>query len=313
MRLDALPAAPTSWTAHGLRFTQEKLTSADVQLAFGAIPQRLDQPDTSGLRRDAGPGDWLLRLAPDLRLRSTGGNSITIDAPLTADQDELIRWVEGPATAAILYQRGILPLHASAVLIDGSLVAFLAPSGTGKSSLAAAFVAEGAGPFTDDLLAIQLDPDGIPLGFPGSGHLRMPPATWAALGAPAFQVTRTDSDGKRIVRPGIPHGTRPSPLVAAFLLETGDSLGATPVTGFALLTGLRQLIARPSLARTVGTEAAIFTVLGRLAAQVPAWRLVRPQTGWTLGAMQRMVRDCLTTLAPAPIPLPVPSHGSLTG
>lgn len=300
MRLDALPAAPTSWTAHGLRFTQEKQTAADVQLAFGAIPERLEQPSTWGVRRDAGPGDWLMRLEPGQRLRASEGTRITVDAPADADQTMLTRWVEGPATAAILYQRGILPLHASAVVIDASLVAFLAPSGTGKSSLAAACVAEGAMPFTDDLLAIQLDADGIPHGFPGSGHLRIPPATWAELHPPAFQVTRTDSDGKRVVRPGRRHDTGPRPLAAAFLLETGGSLEATPVSGFALLTGLRQLIARPSLARAVGTESTIFTVLGRLAGQVPAWRLVRPQTGWTLDAMQRMVRDCLTTLSPRP-------------
>src|SRR6185436_12200791 len=101
----------------------------------------------------------------------------------------LVRWVEGPATAAILYQRGILPLHASAVLIDGELVAFLAPSGTGKSSLAAAFVTDGAVLFADDLLAVRLGtPDGAPWAFPGSTRLRIPPATWAAIGSGAFRV-----------------------------------------------------------------------------------------------------------------------------
>jgi hypothetical protein len=305
MRLEALTTVPLAWTAHGLRFTQEKLTGADVQLAFGPLPQRLDHPVTWGQRRDAGPGDWLIRLEPGQRMRATDGTVITLDAPADADQTMLARWVEGPATAAILYQRGILPLHASAVLIDGALVAFLAPSGTGKSSLAAACVAEGAVPLTDDLLAIHLDSDGTPLGSPGSGHLRIPPSTWAELDTPSFRVTRTDLDGKVVVTPVRPQGVLSSPLAAAFLLETGDRFEISALTGFDSLAGLRRQVARPSLARTTGTEAAIFSVLGRLAGHVPVWRLIRPRTGWTLGPVQRAVRDCLATLAATSTSSPV--------
>ncbi|MEO8452885.1 MAG: hypothetical protein ABI647_24060 [Gemmatimonadota bacterium] len=309
MRLNALLAAPRAWTAHGLTFSQHEMAGADVHVTFGEAPERLDEPCARTPQRDAGPGDWLVRLAPDRRLRATDGRMITIDAPPDANQADLARWIEGPATAAILYQRGILPLHASAVLMDGELVAFLAPSGTGKSSLAAGFVADGATLFADDLLAVRLDEDGAPKAFPGSTRLRIPAATWAALGSGAFRVLREDPDGKRVVLTGRPRANEPRPIAAIFLLEIGADLYASRLAGFALLRQLRHLVARPALARPLGAEAAVFAALGRITEVVPAWRLVRPEAGWSLGAAQSLIRGCLAAIPPAPVPeSSVPVH-----
>lgn len=60
--------------------------------------------------------------------------------------------------AALL--QGLEPVHASAVVLEDSAVAFTAASGSGKSSLAAHLVARGAGFLTDDVLALEASPDG---------------------------------------------------------------------------------------------------------------------------------------------------------
>lgn len=56
-----------------------------------------------------------------------------------------------------LEYRGVLALHASAVVIDGTAVAFMATSRGGKSGLAAALVREGCPLLTDDILALSVD------------------------------------------------------------------------------------------------------------------------------------------------------------
>ncbi len=300
MRLEALRAIPEAWTVHGLRFAQRPELEADVQLTFAATPESLPRPVLCNARRDVAPGDWLVRLAPDQRLRASGGCRLTVDAPADADQGNLIRWVEGAATAALLYQRGRLPLHASAVVWRGALLAFLAPSGTGKSSLAAAFVNQGAEAFTDDLLALLPDASGTPRALRGSSQLRLPTATWEAIRFTTFQLLRTDPDGKRVVATGSQDRPESLPLSALFLLETGAAFDVAPVGGFDLFHRLRHLLTRPALARTLGTEATILAGLGRLAAQVPAWRIRRPAAGWTLETVSSAVRQCVVTGATLP-------------
>ena len=201
MKLSNLASLPACWTAHGLRFAKGASADADVHLVFGPVPVGLVSPVLTGPRRDVAPGDWLCRLGVDQRLRATAGKVITLDASATADPADLARWIQGPATAAILYQRGILPLHASAIVLAAGAVAFLAPSGVGKSSLAAAFVSTGAPLLTDDLLAVRLDERGTLLAYPGAPGLRLTPEAWDVLGSAGFREVGQDPDGKRLAVP----------------------------------------------------------------------------------------------------------------
>ncbi len=62
--------------------------------------------------------------------------------------------------------QGLELLHASAVELEGRTVAFVAPSGTGKTSVAAHLVAGGASLLTDDVLAFESRGGGV-IGYPG--------------------------------------------------------------------------------------------------------------------------------------------------
>lgn len=61
----------------------------------------------------------------------------------------------GPVLAYWLEKRGVCTLHASAVVVDGRAVAFMATNQGGKSGLAAALMAGGDPLLTDDLLPIE--------------------------------------------------------------------------------------------------------------------------------------------------------------
>jgi hypothetical protein len=64
--------------------------------------------------------------------------------------------VSGPVLGFALQLQGETCLHGSAVVVDGTAVGLLAPSGYGKSTLAAALLARGAALLTDDVLALVL-------------------------------------------------------------------------------------------------------------------------------------------------------------
>ncbi len=97
-------------------------------------------------------------------------------------------------------QRGLLPLHASAVSRAGAVHAFSGASGGGKSTLAAALGRHGLPFFVDDLLL--LDPASFGEGclcYRNAGLKLFPDAlalTAATPGAPVYQGTR-----KRWARP----------------------------------------------------------------------------------------------------------------
>jgi len=69
--------------------------------------------------------------------------------------EALLTYVMGPALSFCLLARGIEPLHATAVVVNGEAIAFLGGSGAGKSTLAAVFVQRGYALLTDDVLVLQ--------------------------------------------------------------------------------------------------------------------------------------------------------------
>ena len=53
-------------------------------------------------------------------------------------------------------QRKVLPLHGSAIAINGKAYAIIGDSGAGKSTLALAFLNRGYRLLTDDVIAVSL-------------------------------------------------------------------------------------------------------------------------------------------------------------
>ena len=81
----------------------------------------------------------------------------------------------GQALSFALLKLGYEPLHATALAFDdGRAIAVLGESGTGKSTLAATFVAAGARMVTDDVLVTR-EEDGRVRAWPGPTRLKLFP------------------------------------------------------------------------------------------------------------------------------------------
>lgn len=80
----------------------------------------------------------------------------------------------GVCLAIWLELQGILALHASSVVSENGIVAFLASNHGGKSSLAAALMQVGWPLLNDDLLALEMERDSF-YGRPGYPQMRMWP------------------------------------------------------------------------------------------------------------------------------------------
>ena len=97
---------------------------------------------------------------------------VTITPLPHADLDDLGLLVIGPIAAFMLQQAGYPTLHASAVVTQYGACAFMAPSTYGKSTLAAGLLHAGGCLLTDDLLPLDVRPNGV-YGMPGAPMMKL--------------------------------------------------------------------------------------------------------------------------------------------
>lgn len=118
--------------------------------------------------------------------------------------------------AAVL--QGLEVLHASAVAIDRGAIAFVGPSGAGKTSLALELCRRGAEFLADDVLALE-DLRGELIGHPGSPVVGLDLAEAERLRAAGVDGGTTLSVDARERVERVPAGAEPLPLRALFFLD----------------------------------------------------------------------------------------------
>ncbi|MGG3943996.1 aldolase [Peribacillus psychrosaccharolyticus] len=94
------------------------------------------------------------------------GNEILVSPLNNSDEDYHRLYILGTCMGAILMQRKILPLHGSAIAIDGKAYAFVGDSGAGKSTLASAFLNRGYQLLSDDVIPVTISAENIPIVTP---------------------------------------------------------------------------------------------------------------------------------------------------
>ncbi|HET7620741.1 MAG TPA: hypothetical protein VFK39_02450 [Gemmatimonadaceae bacterium] len=184
--------------------------------------------------------------------------------------------VLGRVLPTAMHASGALCLHGSAVELHDGAVAFLAPKRHGKSTLAHALARAGARVVTDDVVAMDLEPE--PRMRPGVPQLRLLRDSARHLGG--SDDAPRGAGGKVIVQPDEATRTTRSelPLAALYLLQpmrtelAVESAERIPLAGVA---AAMALLPQTRLAPLLGkSEAAVLLDRAvRLAAVVPVYTL----------------------------------------
>lgn len=134
---------------------------------------------------------------------------------------QIVLYAQALPLAATL--QGLELLHASAVLLDGKLLAFSAPSGTGKTSVATHLVAEGAVLLTDDVLAVERSGEGI-VAYPGAPLTKISTTEMAVVPREARSRlgTRVGRNDKILLRTPLP--VEPQPLRGIYFLRRSPAI-----------------------------------------------------------------------------------------
>ena len=129
---------------------------AEISIVLGKTPESLEGADVtkrafSSISKD----EYLLTIKNICRYYVGHGNRIVAEPVAGIDEHSLRLFLLGTVMAAILYQRGNIPLHASAIVKNGELILFAGNSGAGKSTLLAWLATKGYDIFTDDVCVLQ--------------------------------------------------------------------------------------------------------------------------------------------------------------
>jgi hypothetical protein len=205
------------------------------------------------------------------------GRTITAWRYPDGSEDFLRGHLLGRVIAATLHREGALVLHGSAVSYSTGAAAFLAPKGTGKSTLALALTLAGARLMSDDSLPVRMEEQ--PLVWPGVHSMRLREDAVAQVSGGGLPSPR--ADGKFVVG-GLPDERleqHPQPLRAIYLLVAAERIaegGPVARRVLAVLAAAAALVGMSKIPLMLG-KAAGPELLRRavgLAAKVPVYQLM---------------------------------------
>jgi hypothetical protein len=215
------------------------------------------------------------------------GQEILMDLAPSADDGEVRAYLLGAVFGALCHQRGITPLHASAIDVAGGCVAFVGASGAGKSTLVAALGRRGHEIISDDECFLQQSDKGDVRVWPGVSQIRLWGDARTALGFDGPSVARATSYHKYFVPMRSPRDPIQSRTLRRVYQLHRLSTGTPEVThlrGADAVEVLIQNVYPPGFAEHLGYHSHVFGVCTAAARDIPVFRLSR---AWNFTAMDQ--------------------------
>ena len=266
----------------------------DVRLRLGHVPPALPAPRTRLGQWEAAPGDFLLRVEGVARYRVTGGAEITVD-PDNGLNRAVALFVTGSVLGACLQQRGIVPLHASAVETPGGAVLFAGRSGMGKSTLLAALTERGYAMLADDVTGVVLD-GGRPVALSGYPAARLWTPAMDQLGWEKNQALATVREGSDKYQVPIRRFCKDAlPVRGVFELRTHnrESIDFETFAPAAAFTPLAHHTYRARFLAGLGGLAGHLRVLAATVNHAWMVRVTRPLAPFLLDALAERIEEHL--------------------
>lgn len=163
-----------------------------IRIRTGTVARGLPEGATAGGLFETSPDRFLLSMDGVARYLVSDGTRIAVDPE--GDEASVRLFLLGSVFGALLHQRGVLPLHASAIETGRGAVVFAGGSGAGKSALAGAFHRRGYRVLADEICAIDCS-SGRPMVFPAFPRLLLWPDVMDQLSLRGKNV--------RLARPGL--------------------------------------------------------------------------------------------------------------
>ena len=290
-----------NYTAYSLEIQSELMlrplvinpivAAADVSIRFGQLPaEGLSDAVITGLYYQVKPGAFLLHVPHVSKFLVTDGKEIIVEPAPNMDEHSLAAFLLGPCIAALLMQRDLFVLQGTVLKAeDKQGIAIIGRSGTGKSTLAAAFLRKGYFLLSEDICAINTQMEVMP-GFPQlslwfhSVWSRCKKAPWFKRIRPGIEKYAIPLTHKFYANP--------LPLKTMFIINPSKQhhkIQATHLLGGNKIKYLQKHVYNESYVSGFKKEALYFNYCANLASQVDVILIDRPVEGCPVKDVVRFI------------------------
>ena len=264
----------------------------DVTLRIGPTPEALSAHADKRHRWEAEPGAFLLDVCGVARYLVTDGRDILVE-PLGGSDYDVSIFLTGSVFAALLQQRGVATLHASAIETDSGAVLFAGRSGIGKSSLLAALVKRGYTMLADDVTGVVLDADVRAAALPAFPMTRLWDISLDELEWRKLAQGKVREEMEKYLVPVERYRAEPQSVRAVCVLmahQRGDVEVETAPLGQAIRY-LWKYTYRKRYLNGLGQRPAHFRIVAAMAKRVPVVRVARPAHPFLLNALADRIEE----------------------
>ena len=267
-----------------------------VRVRFGGVPEALENPTGQGVLYQATADQFLLKLDGVARYLVQNGDEIIIQPAPDALESDIRVFLLGSCFGALLHQRGMLVLHASAVHTDQGAVLFTGPSGVGKSTLLGELLNRGYSMIVDDVCAVVLDEAGEPVVLPAYPRTRLWADAARKLAVATEGLDRTRPTLEKFERQ-IPEQfwNQPTPLRHIYGLTTSnkDELALHPLPRIQTFSAVLHNTYRHVFLDGLEMRQPHFKLVSAVATRVGVTRAVRPSGGFKLAELADLIEGDL--------------------
>lgn len=261
-------------------FTSEFIGRSEIYVKLGQVPHvSFGSNDLKGNNVFINSQEFFLDLPSIGKYYASKGDSIIIEPAANCDLSELRLFCLSNVFAALLYQRGVLPIHSAGVIVNSSLVMICGKSGSGKSTLLASLLSRGFSIYSDDVCVPYLYKDQVLVSssYPVMKFWEETIKRISGLGEPDVQL-RPDLKKYGYYFHKI-FSKSPLKPQYVFFLEKSDEVeqaSIREVKGYELFQYLESNAYRGEFLNAIDLRKEHFILFSKLAGQVKAYLISRP-------------------------------------
>ncbi|MBX9745655.1 MAG: hypothetical protein K2X34_02055 [Hyphomonadaceae bacterium] len=204
------------------------------------------------------------------------GSEIVFDQDPLASDEDVRTFLYGASLGAIVHQRGMVPLHVSAIAAPCGGVAFTGESEAGKSTTAAFMNQKFGWPLIcDDVAVVQEGGDAFTLAS-GLNTVKLWQSALTKLNRSSENLTRDLTRSNKFHAISAERFCPASPILRHLVrLDWGNTLSLEPVRGRVAYTTILGALYRPEYAAIFDNQKSIAKVALNLATSIQVWTLSR--------------------------------------
>ncbi|MEH7380062.1 aldolase [Bacillus sp. JJ1533] len=236
-------------------------------------------------------------MVPEIAIFQVKDGKEIMVSPFEGANEDIIRlYTLGSCFGALLLQRGIYPLHGSAIAIDGKAYAIVGESGAGKSTLASAFMERGYQLLSDDVIAVKFSKENHPTVIPSYPQQKLWQQSLDALGISNKDLRPIYGRENKFCKP-VMGNYHSSPLILGGIFELAktvdDSIYFRSIRGLEQLQKLFAHTYRQFLIPKMELTKWHFNQSTMLAEHLPFYQIKRPEKGFSAFQIVELI---LTTI-----------------